>query len=108
MGIESVSSGVSPHDVFWSDPPAEPELRDRAVAQLDRQTYGVCRDPESVIEGAICDDRTAVSDACRRAKPGSFDEYVCDDKKLDGVQTLFVEIAKKAIELILGARMSKL
>jgi hypothetical protein len=102
-------SSVSHRDVYWNDPPSEAELHDHFDHQLSEQTYGFCRSPGSVIEGAICDDQTAVSNACRRSKPGSVDAYLCNDKNLEKVENKAWEIAKKAawkaIELFVGAKV---
>jgi hypothetical protein len=53
-----------------------------------------------------CDDHTAVSNACRRAKPESLDSYLCDDKKMEKAQDGAMWVVQKAIDYILGAKMA--
>jgi hypothetical protein len=54
---------------------------------------------------------TAVSNACRRAQPGTVDEYLCDDRNLEKIEKSCWDIAKKAawkaVELFFGARPAK-
>jgi hypothetical protein len=38
--------------------------------------YDYCLRADSVVAGALCDEDTVISDACRRAEPGTFDAYV--------------------------------
>lgn len=102
---DPIASGVSPRDAVWSTPPDEAELHDRITKKIDDETFGVCRDPRTVLDGMICGDETAVSNACRRAKPESVDAFLCDDKKLESLQSGAWDLAQKAIQLILGAKM---
>jgi hypothetical protein len=53
----------------------------------------------------LCGDQTAVSNACRRAKPNTIDEALCDDPALQKAQNWFADISEKAWQLILGAKM---
>jgi hypothetical protein len=66
---------------------------------------------DSVVAGALCGEDTVISDACRKAEPGTFDAYLCDDRKLEKVQDGAVEIAMKAlwkiVELTFGVRVTK-
>ncbi len=108
---EPIGSGFPTRDVGWYNAPEEGELHDRFTKKLDEQTFGVCRDPQSVLDGVICGDDTAISNACRRAKPESVDAYICDDKNLAKAEDTAWEIAKKAawkaVELFFGAKVSK-
>jgi hypothetical protein len=61
----------------------------------------------SVTGAALCGDQTAVSNACRSAQPDSFDEVLCDDRVLEKAQQFVTNIAQKAVELLLGAKMSR-
>jgi hypothetical protein len=62
---------------------------------VDDETYGVCRSPTTVIGGALCADDTAVSNACRRAKPGTVDDFLCDDRNLEKAQKTFLESPRR-------------
>jgi hypothetical protein len=75
-------NSVSNRDVYWSEPPTANDRHDRTVSALEQRSGGSCANPGSVIGAALCGDDTAVSNACRRARPGSVDEYLCDDRKL--------------------------
>jgi hypothetical protein len=99
--ITSISNG----DVYWSDPPAERELHDRIVEDLDQRPSGPCGSPRSVIDGVLCGDDTAVSTACRRAQPGSVDEYLCDDRKLKAAQDWVGETTWDMLKRILSAAL---
>jgi hypothetical protein len=99
--ITSISNG----DVHWSDPPAERELHDRIVADLDQRSSGPCSDPRSVVGGALCGDDTAVSNACRRARPGSTDAYLCDDRKLKQAQDWVGETTWDMLKRIISAAL---
>ena len=103
--------GGASRDFGRNNPPEESELHDRNVKSLDSEIYGVCRNPDTVLGGALCGDDTAVSNACRRSQPGSVDAWVCDDKNLERVESKFWGIAKdaawKAIQLFFGGGPSK-
>jgi len=79
-------NSISHRDVFWSDPPDERDLHDRLVENLDKRLSPPCGGPDTVLEGVLCGDDTAVSNACRKARPGSVDAYLCDDRKLKQAQ----------------------
>jgi hypothetical protein len=98
-------TSVSNTDVYWSDPPAERELHDRIVRDLDQRSGGPCADPSSVIGGALCGDDTAVSNACRRSQPGSVDEYLCDDSKLKQAQDRVSETTWDMLKSIIAAAL---
>jgi hypothetical protein len=44
-----------------------------------------CREADTVIEGFLCGEPVVVSNACRKPR-NSFDEFVCDDPKMQRVQ----------------------
>lgn len=98
-----ISSGSSqwyhPTDDDLNDPSNQPK------------PSGFCGHPEGVIEGLVCRDQTAISDACRRSKPGDIDNYLCDDKNLKKAQDTMLDVAKKAfwkaVELVVGSKVSK-
>jgi hypothetical protein len=102
------SSSPNPYtEAVWSDPPAEAELHDHIDHRLDQQTWGACHDPQTVVGAMVCDDKTAASNVCRLAKPGSFDDLLCDDKGMHGAQNTALDVAWRAVQLVLGAKMSK-
>ena len=99
-------SAVTHRDLSWPDLPAERrDFRKTIERRNDERTYGPCDNPATVIGAALCDNQDAVSNACRRAAPGTLDEYLCDDRVLEKVQLFLVDIAFKAMELVLGAKM---
>jgi len=102
---------VSHRDVYSYDPDLETGMHDRNLQHVDEQTFGACRAPQSVLGGASCGDDTAISNTCRRSKPGTVDGVLCDDKALHEVQkgllSIAKEAAKKVIELFLGAKFGK-
>jgi hypothetical protein len=105
-------SPVSYRELSWPDLPIESaDNRKRLLDHLEDETYGVCRMPSSVIGGALCGDATAISNACRRAAPGTVDAFLCDDKELEKLQNLALDLAKKAswriVELLFGAKVVK-
>ena len=75
-----------------------------ALKRADERAYGVCGGPTNVVGGVVCDDQTAISNACRRAEPGSIDDSLCDDLTLQGAQDFFTDIAQKAINLVRAPR----
>jgi hypothetical protein len=97
---------VSRRDISWVDQPSDREdFRATILQRADEGKYGVCGAPTTVIGAALCGDETAVSNACRRARPGTVDETFCDDTALRKAQDWFAGIAEKAMELVLGAKM---
>lgn len=102
-----MTTPIAPGNSSWYHP-CDEELDKPPVHQ---NTTEFCKNPEGVIEGLLCGDQTAISDACRRAKPGSIDNYLCDDKNLKQAQDTAWGIAKKAffkaVELIVGGKVSQ-
>jgi len=97
---------VSRRDIGWIDQPSDREdFRATILQRADDRNYGVCGTPTTVVGAVLCGDETAVSNACRRAKPGTVDETFCDDVALREVQDWFAELAERALELVLGAKM---
>jgi hypothetical protein len=85
---DPVSSSISYRDVYAYDPDKDVGMRDSIVKNADQQTYGACARPQGLLAGVLCNDDTAVSDACRTAQPGTTAAYVCDDKNLQAVQNV--------------------
>jgi hypothetical protein len=100
---------VTHRDLSWPDLPSDrDDFRETIEHRADERTYGACEHPATVIGAALCDNQDAVSRACRRAAPGTIDEYLCDDRALQKVQSFVSDVASKAIELVLGAKMRPL
>jgi hypothetical protein len=53
-------------------------------------------------EGFLCDEPTVTSNACRTPN-NDIDEFVCDDKKMQGLQSSVWETTKEALKAIFGA-----
>ena len=105
-------SPVSSRDYSWAEQPADREdFREAVVSPREDGIHNICREPSTVLSSAIWVDTTAVSNACRCAKLGSVDEFICDDRNLEKAEKTCLDIAKKAIfkaiELYFGARFSK-
>ena len=98
-------SPISHRDVYWSDFPAERDLHDRLVKDLDERLSPPCGGPNTVLEGVLCGDETAVSNACRRAQPGSVDAYLCDDRKLKAAQDWVGETTWDMLKRIVAAAL---
>jgi hypothetical protein len=108
---DPVSSSISYRDVYSYDPDKDVGMRDAIVKGADQQTYGACARPQGLLAGVVCNDDTAVSDACRTAKPGTTAAYVCDDRNLqsvqDAVQKTTWDILKNIVATALFGRVGK-
>jgi hypothetical protein len=101
-------SPVSHRELSWPDQPSDREdFRATIERRVDERAYGVCAQPRSIIGAALCDDPLALSNVCRRAEPGSVDETLCDDAALQKAQKWLADIAEKALQLVLGAKMGR-
>jgi hypothetical protein len=101
-------SSVSYRDASWPEQPTErDDFRSTIQRSVDERSYGACHDPTTVVGATLCGDEVAVSNACRRAKPGTVDDALCDDPALQRAQQWLADIAQKAVELLLGAKMSR-
>jgi hypothetical protein len=57
-----------------------------------------CRNASTVVAGSLCDEPTAVSNACRSPR-NDFDAFVCDDTKMAGLQSSLREAAKDVLKM---------
>jgi hypothetical protein len=90
-------SSVSHRDYSWPDLPTDrDDIRETLFRRVDERTYGVCGETTTVLGAALCGDKTAVSTACRRADPGTVDEWLCDDRNLEKIEKTCWDVAKKA------------
>jgi hypothetical protein len=83
---DPINSSISYRDVYAYDPEKDVGMRETVLKSADQQTYGACARPQGLLAGVLCGDDTAVSDACRTAKPGTTASYLCDDRNLAGIQ----------------------
>ena len=99
---------ISYRDVSWNSPDADEaaELHDRAIKQAD-DDYVAAHGPKTLIDAVVMGDDTDVSNVCRRAKPGSMDDYFCDDRKLAEAQHVMTDLAQKAFWELLKAAAVK-
>jgi hypothetical protein len=88
---------ISYRDVSWNYPDADEgaELHDRVIKHAD-DDYVAAHGPRTLIDAVVMGDATDVSNVCRRAKPGTMDDYFCDDRKLAESQDAMLDLAKKA------------
>ena len=101
-------SSVSHGDISWPDQPSDrADFRPTIEQRADQRRYGVCGEPTTVIGALVCRDQLALSNVCRRAEPGTIDDRLCDDPALQEVQEWFTELAEKALQLLLGAKMGR-
>jgi hypothetical protein len=87
--------GSTPRGLF-DDPGAFPH--DAESAGTPR--LPVCRAPDTVLEGFICQDRAAVSRACRTPK-NRVDAFICDEPRMKRLQDSIVEETLGALKSIL-------
>jgi hypothetical protein len=101
-------SSVAYRDISWIEQPSDREdFRETLAQRNDERVYGPCAEPKSVVNAVLCGDELAVSNACRRAKPGTIDDLLCDDPAFQTAQNFFADIASKAAQLVLGAKMGR-
>ena len=74
---------------------------DGAAAHGDDVPRGLafCRGADTVIEGFLCDESVVVSNACRKPT-NSFDEFVCDDLKMQRAQWAILSEAWALVKAI--------
>ncbi len=94
---------VSYRDIVWADQPSDREDFRETVTRDG--SYSVCHDAPTVLGAAIWGHESDVSNACRCAQPGTIDALLCDDLALEKGQNFAADIAQKAAELVLGAKM---
>ena len=103
--MPSPLQSISPRDVAWQSGATEGQLHDDLVHQLDAKKSGACRDPQGVLSSVICGDDTAVSNACRNSKSGTFDSYVCDDTNFKKLQDVAEHATWDVLKSILAAAL---
>jgi hypothetical protein len=67
-----------------------PEPPDRPGGEATSPALRFCRDADTVVEGFLCGEPTVVSDACRQPH-NRFDEFVCDDPRMQALQATVLE-----------------
>jgi hypothetical protein len=112
VGMATPISSISAREYSWVDQPSDREdFRETVVKGDNDGVGGPCRDPTTLLGAVIWGDATAVSNACRCARPGTADDFICDDRKLGAAEKACWAVAKKAawkaIELFFGARLAK-
>lgn len=65
------------------------------------------REHATVVGAALWGSDTDVSNACRLSKPGTLDDYLCDDRNLEKAEKTCWDVAIKIAELLIGARLGK-
>lgn len=68
---------------------------------LDAEALDYCQNANTVTAGALCGEDTVVSDACR-APVSDVDAFVCDDRKMAGLQDTIVSGLKDVAKMIFG------
>jgi hypothetical protein len=66
-------------------PPDEPVLSLARASPEIAAHHRLCSAADTVIEGFLCDDPTAVSNACRKPT-NDFDRFVCDEPRMQQLQ----------------------
>jgi hypothetical protein len=77
-----------------------------AETTTNKTARDYCTHADSVLSGALCDEDTVISNACR-AGHGDVDKTLCDDKELQDAQHGVWNAMKDALKMILGAAVGK-
>jgi hypothetical protein len=72
-----------------------------ASSYWNDQALDYCENAHTVTSGALCDESTVISDACR-APANRLDAFVCDDKQMSDLQTSVWGNVKNLLSTILG------
>lgn len=80
-------SGRNPYNMIREDGPAG---------------LNYCRDAHTVVAGALCDEPTVISNACR-SQTSDVDRFLCDDKQLASVQHSVWDTTKDVLKMIFTA-----
>lgn len=62
-----------------------------------------CSEADTVVEGFLCNDPTAVSSACRKPN-NDFDEFVCDEPRMKELQWAIVRETWSLLKSLLLSR----
>ena len=107
---DSAISSVSHRDLYVHDPDQD-DMREAIVKSADQRAYGVCARAEGLLAGVLCNDHTAVSNACRTARDGTTTAYLCDDRNLrdaqESVEKTTLDILKNIVASALFGRVLK-
>jgi hypothetical protein len=66
-----------------------------------------CQNASTVTEGFLCDEPTTISNACR-SPTNDLDRFVCDDKKLAGVQASLWDATKDVVKTIASVLVGRM
>jgi len=108
VDMTSPVPSVGSRDLAWNAPEEEAKLHDRVVQQFAREP-DLGRLHDMTLSGALLfGDAKDVSDVCRRARPGTVEDVVCDDVKMQRTQTFFENVAAwaadKAAAFFIGSK----
>jgi hypothetical protein len=67
------------HRIARTEPHLSPVVSDVA------RGLAFCRNADTVVEGFLCSESLVVSNACRKPR-NAFDEFVCDDARMERLQ----------------------
>jgi hypothetical protein len=99
--LDAISSAH--RDITWNVPDPSSTCTTTSSASSSAIPNAGTSNQATVLTAAMLGDDTDVSNACRRAEPGTFDAYVCDDRNLERLQDGALNLAKKAAwELVKG------
>jgi hypothetical protein len=73
------------HLIALTEPLREASDSDTPHTVADPRGAGFCGRANTVVEGFLCNDRVVVSNACRKPN-NAFDEFVCDEPKMERLQ----------------------
>ncbi len=74
----------------------------QAESSTSKAAREFCTTAKTVTSGFLCDEPTVVSNACR-TPDNDIDKFVCDDKKMQDLQSGVWEATKDALKMIFGA-----
>jgi hypothetical protein len=108
---DPVSSSVSYRDLGVYDLDHDVQMREALVKNADKESFGPCAHPQGLLSGVLCNDDTAVSNACRTAQPGTATAYLCDDRNLasaqEAVEKTTVDVLKNILATALFGGVGK-
>ncbi len=97
MNVSSVSTSASRYQAY---DPADEDTPTQASA------LKICRNADNLMTAYICDEPTVTANVCKTTSD-QIESFVCDDKKMAGLQQGIVDTAKQAIKDVWHALVGK-
>ena len=81
-------------------------MTQRIGSAIDSPALDYCQHADTVVSGFLCDEPTAVSDACR-APTNDIDDFICNDGKMANLQGSILDGLKEAAKVIFSALVGR-